>query len=331
MRRSVGFGFVVLALLAVLGFLSTCLAAEKKAPTVALMWVGNVDERTERVSKDGMATRVATGFLRRMREIAPEVNIIAKHDIASYKEGERLFRQFESEVNGIVFLRSAAAKFLGQANPKVPCFVGSCGDPSALGAVKNLKAPEGKITGVSYHIPYQRRLEMVKALFPAVKRVGLIMQKDRPSSMLDKQGTEEQCRRMGLTYTEVSAGNLKDLIDRTKEILGRVDVLILSNSGLVLDNTVTLVTEANKTKTPIFAYAQRPVTMGAVAALAARDEYLGEQLADSVVDVVVKGRPVSLVPVKMDPNPVLFVNEHMMTTLELKFPASVMKTAEKVE
>ena len=71
--------------------------------------------------------------------------------------------------------------------------------------------------------------------------------------------------------------------------------------------------------------------MGAVAALAARDEYLGEQLADSVVDVVVKGKPVSQVPVKMDPNPPLFVNEHMMTMLELRFPASVMKTAEKVE
>jgi putative tryptophan/tyrosine transport system substrate-binding protein len=90
---------------------------------------------------------------------------------------------------------------------------------------------------------------------------------------------------------------------------------------------ISLLPIANAAKTPIFSYADKPVKSGAVAGIAANDTKLGAMLAESVVDVVVRGKPISQVPVKMDPNPKLTINEGMMRSLGLQFPESVLKTA----
>ncbi len=324
MKRMVCCWFVLGVLVVVAGWASTAAAKEK---TVGLMWVGTLDQQTERVTKDTMSNRVAAGFLRRVRDIAPDAKIEMRRDVPSYREATRLFNVFQSEADGLVFLGSGGAAFLAKAGPKIPCFVGGCNDPTQLGAVKNPAAPEGNITGVTYHIPYEKRFQTIKELFPAVKSVALIVEKGHPGGEIDREGTREQCRKLGLTYSEVVAGGMDDLVAGVRTILGKVDLIIISSTGLVMDNTVTIATVANKTKTPMFSYAEKPVTTGAVAGLAARDEYLGERLADSVVDVVVKGKPVSQVPVRTDPEPVIMVNEGMRTMLGLTFPEAIMKRA----
>ena len=124
---------IILALsaLAVMGLGSTTSpAAEKK---VVLMWVGQA----------GMAKRVASGFIQRMRETAPNVEIVQHRELTDMRQGEQLFTQYETSSDGIVFLRSNGAEFLGRLSSpaKVPCFVGGCNNPQELGAIRNLDAP----------------------------------------------------------------------------------------------------------------------------------------------------------------------------------------------
>ena len=202
--------WLAIFVMASLGIAEALYAADK---TLAFMWIGNVDERIGRITKAAMPSRIATGFMRKMREIAPEVGVDLHRDIRSQEEAERLFRMHESKGNAVVFLRSEGAQFLAKTNPKVPCFVGSCNDPSQLGVIKNLVAPEGNITGVTCYIPYQKRFEVIKALFPAAKSVALIVERGHPGGPIDQQGTREECRKLGLDYSEVVAGNVADLVE----------------------------------------------------------------------------------------------------------------------
>ncbi len=87
----------------------------------------------------------------------------------------------------------------------------------------------------------------------------------------------------------------------------------------------------NSEKKPIFSYADAPIEMGALAGLAAREELLGRLLADSVVDVVVKGKPVSQVPVKMDPDPQLTFNEAGIEFFGLKLSPTVLGKARMIK
>ena len=311
----------VLLAIAVLGAGSTTSQAAEKR--VVLMWVGQA----------GMAKRVASGFIQRMKEIAPNVQIVQHRELPNMQRGEELFSQYQTQADGIVFLRSNGAEFLGRLStpPKVPCFVGGCNNPQELGTIKNLNAPEGMITGVTYFIPYEKRFQVIKQLFPNLKSVGILLQKGYPAALIDQQGTRAECARLGIAYNEVVAENLSQLVDGAKQLTGKVDLFIVSSTALILDNLMSLLLVANPAKLPIFSYGADRAEKGATAELAADDERLGAMLADSVTDVVVNKKPISQVPVKMDPNPQLIINEGQMGVLGLKFPAAILKNAKMVK
>ncbi|MEW6529448.1 MAG: ABC transporter substrate binding protein [Thermodesulfobacteriota bacterium] len=297
---------------------STSFAAEKQ---VAVIWEG----------KSGMTKRVQMGFMHRMRAIGPEVKIINRVELPSIQDAEKAFQELEPTVDGIVFLRSSGAKFLGKANPKVPSFVGGCNNPVDLGAVKQLDAPDGNVTGVTYFIPYEKRFEVLKKMFPTAKSVGIVLQKGHPATPIDQKGTKEQCDRLGLTYQEVVAENANQLLQGAEALADKVQVLIISATGLVIDNTVNLVGIQNRKKVPLFSYAEGRAKLGALAELAARDEELGSMLADSVVDVVVKGKRVAQVPVKMDPKPSLVINDGIAKMLNVSVPAELQGQVQLVQ
>lgn len=318
MKRAAVLAVSALFLLLVVGTLTLTCAADKK---VAMMYEG----------KSGMAKRVGMGFLHKIKELDPTIQITTRIEIKNMMEAERTFRELETSMDGIVFLRSTGAQFLGRADPKVPCFVGSCNNPLYLGTIKNLNAPEGKVTGVTYFIPYERRFEVIMALFPNVKSVGLLLQKGHPGTPIDQEGTRAQCNRLGLAYHEVVAVDSRQLLEEAHKLVGKVQLLIISSTGLVIDNAVGLIGISNREKVPIFSYAEGRAKLGATAELAADDEKLGAMLAGSVFDVVVRGKPVSQVPVKTDPDPKLIINEASIKSLGITLPQEVLSKAQIIK
>ncbi|HTY22007.1 MAG TPA: ABC transporter substrate binding protein [Desulfomonilaceae bacterium] len=295
--------------------------ADAATTYVAIIWEG----------KSEMTNRTAMGFLAKVRTLAPDLEVKQYRQLKNMQEAEQAFRESENTMNGIVFLRSSGAQFLATVDPKVPCFVGGCNNPAELGVIKNLNAPEGKITGVTYFIPYEKRFDIIKSLFPSVRAVAILVEQGHPSGLIEAQGTREQCKRLGINYEEVVATNLNTLLEGTKRVAPKVDLIIISNTRLAMDNVTNLLPILHPTKTPMFSFADAPVRSGAVAGVAADDIKLGGFLAESVVDVLIKGRPISQVPVKMDPDPKISINEPMMKSLGLNFPDAIMKKAELIQ
>ncbi len=311
----------ILILLTILGAWAVPENLSASGKKIAVMWMG-----------ESLPARVnLRGLLPRIKEVAPDLEVTVKMDLENKQAAEKLFRELESTMNGIVFLRTSGAEFLATASPKIPCFVGATNNPEFLGTIKNLNAPEGNVTGVTYYIPYDQRFEAIKKIFPTVKSVCLLMQKDHPSVMIERKGTSEQCEKLGIAYHEVVAGNREELIRGAKEAASKVDLFIIANHTLVEKETPELLKVSHGEKKPIFSYADAPIEMGALVGLAAREELLGRLLADSVIDVVVKGKSVSQVPVKMDPDPQLTFNEAGMEFFGLKLSPAILAKARIVK
>jgi putative tryptophan/tyrosine transport system substrate-binding protein len=309
---------LLLVMVVVLGAVVAGAGTADAAKYVAIIWEG----------KSEMTNRTAMGFLAKVRTLAPDLEVKQYRQLKDMQEAEQAFRESEKTMDGIVFLRSSGAQFLAKIDPKVPCFVGGCNNPAELGVIKNLQAPEGKITGVTYFIPYEKRFEIIKSLFPSASRVGILVEQGHPSGPIDAQGTRDQCQRLGLKYEEVLASNLTALLEGAKKVAPKVDLVIISNTRLAMDSVTNLLSVLNPTKTPMFSYADAPVKSAAVAGMAADDIKLGGLLAESVVDVLIKGKPISQVPVKMDLDPKICINESMMKGLGLHFPEAILKKAE---
>lgn len=274
---------------------------------------------------------VFLGLSAKLKETAPETKITLRRNLKDIAEAGKVFHEFESTMDGIVFLRSTGAQFLATVDPKVPVFVGACNNPAELGAVKNLNTPEGQITGVTHFVPFETRFKILTGLFPNVKSVALLLEKGHPGTAVDDEGTRAQCKKLGIAYHPVIAANVTEMIEEMKKLRGKVDLFVISTTKLPFSNVTAIVGEGMATKTPVFSYFSGCAKKGAVADLFIDQIRQGQMLAESVTDVLLKEKPVAQVPVKLERNPTLVINESSMRLLGLNFPDAILKEAQIVK
>ncbi|MCB2188050.1 MAG: hypothetical protein KQJ78_16645 [Deltaproteobacteria bacterium] len=276
-----------------------------------------------------MADRVLAGLQKGFENQGVKAKLDLHKNLASLEDLAKVVADFQAKYQGQVLLRSNAAEWLSQNPPTIPTFIGGCNHPGALGAIKDLKAPEGKITGVTYFVPAETQFEIFKAVLPQMKSVLLLVAKGHPGSPIDQKSTQEACQKMGIAYQDAVVSNLDEAVAATKAAAGQVSAIILGVQAMLTDKAELIVAAAGDT--PVLSYSEKPVSAGALAGFAANDERLGEMLAESVSQVLLQGKPIKDVPVKFDPKPVFYLNAKMAEKLGLKVPYEILENAKVIE
>jgi putative ABC transport system substrate-binding protein len=293
--------------------------ADTEAKEIGVAWFG----------KSGMTNRVAEGFEKGMKEHAPDVKIEYQKELASLDELAEIAVKWQKEKDAMLILRSNGAKWLAKNPPSIPSFIGGCNHPGELGVIKNMEAPEGNITGVTYFLPVATQFEIFQAIIPNLKSILLLMEKGHPSSIIDQAETKAIASKLGIDYQERFCTTPEDAINGVREFSGKVSAIILGNQALTIDNAKKIVAAAGNV--PVLAYSSSPVKDGALGGFVADDVKLGYLLAESVVDVLLKGKAVNAVPVKVDPKPKFFVNAKAAEKLGLEIPFQILEAATIVE
>ncbi len=288
------------------------------AQKVGVLWVG----------KSGMTTDVTTAFNDKLLKMAPKIEINYAKELPSMDSAKVVFHQFMEEMDGVVFLRSSGADFLSQQKMTKPGFIGGCNNPVSLKVVNSLStSPNKNITGVTYYIKTAYQFMLFKMAFKEIKSVCLILEKDHPGTLIDKYSTEMICSKSKIKYNEIIASNVDDIKAQIEKVKDKVDIFIIGSEALCMDNA-QIISDHSFPK-PAVAYSKTAVKHGALLAYSANDKKLGELLAKSVFDVLVKGKKVSQVPIKTDTKPKVFVNIDTMKKLNLVLPKSVIGSAVK--
>ncbi len=290
------------------GMLSASASAADKS--VGILWFG----------KSGLAKQVMTGFIKQMGEKAPDIKLEFKPDLPNPEAAEPIYAEWQKSKNVIVFLRSNGATYMKKNPPQVPGLVGACNNPQELGVVEKLEAPEGNITGVSYYIPIANQLAVYKQIFPNLKTIGLLLEKGHPSTPIESTGTQAACPALGLTYMEAVCADKTELLQKTKELADKCDLLIIGTQSLILDNC--------KGEKPVVSYSDKPIEQhAALCGLAADNSKLGQMLADSAIALLNDGKKVSEVPVKFDPEPQFLVCPALVERYKVELPEALKAKA----
>lgn len=304
----------LLAIIALIGFASPTFTAE-----IGVAWKG----------KSGMTNSVIKGFDEAMKELAPDVKVEYRKELASSEALDTAVKELEASKDAIVVLRSSGAKYLGKNPPGKPAFIGGCSDPVALGVLKNMEAPEGNVTGVTYTLPVDTQFEIFQAIIPNLNSILLLNEKGHPSSAIDQANTDKAAKKLGLAYSFREISGKDDAVAAVNEFKGKVSAVIIGNQAKVFDQAKAIVETAGDT--PVVSYSVKPVKEGALGGFVADDVKLGRMLAESVVDVVVKGKAIKEVPVKVDPNPKFYVNVSTAKRLGLEIPYEILEAATIIE
>lgn len=294
-------------------------SANAKTVEIGVAWAG----------KSGMAQRVLAGLEEGLKELGVDANIEYKKELGSIDELASTVAQWQKAKQGMVLLRSNAAKWLAANPPTIPTFIGACNHPTELGAVKNLEAPEGNITGVTYFLPVASQFAVFKAIFPELNSVLLLLEKGHPSALIDQAGTRSVCEKLGIEYHEAFASTTDEAIAAVEKYKGKVTVVIIGNQSLNIDNAKNIVTAAGST--PVLSYSSKPAQVGALGGFVADDNRLGRMLAESLADVLVHGKAIKSIPVKVDPKPKFYVNVGTAQRLGIEIPFEILESATVIE
>jgi putative ABC transport system substrate-binding protein len=290
---------------------------------------GNLSLGIAWAGKSGMTRRVVVGMEEVLEEYASQIRLEWHKELADLAALEAVAQRFQQEKDGMVILRSTGAKYLKNNPPSIPSFIGGCNDPTQIGVINNMQAPEGNVTGVTYALSYDVQFKTFLAIMPDITSVLLLVEKDHPGSEVDIAGTEKTCRKNGITFNKTICASKEDIVNSIKGYHGKVSAFILGNQALIFDNAGIIADAAGTT--PTFAYTANPVKEGVLCGLSADDKKLGRMLGKSIIDVLVYKKPISQVPVKVDAEPILSVNMTTAKTIGIEIPIGILKIAKIFE
>jgi len=312
----------LLMLVGIAALAGLCSCAMDKAPSTQA--AGKVGVLWFQQSK--VADNVYAGFAERMKQRAPNIEIEVKAALKDQAAAAKVYQEFQASKDAVVFLRSAGGQYMAAHPPKVPGFIGATDNPAMLGVVKNMAAPEGNITGVTYYVPAEQQFDAFRKMFHNFKSVGLLLKKGHPSVPIDQAGTKAACKKYGVEYHEALCSDTKQLKAAVEGLRDKVDLFILGNQNLLTDNSAVVAQNAGDV--PIMSYAEEPILeRHAVGGLVANDKKLGRMLADSVLDVIAFGKKVSEVPVKTDPKPQMAICMPLAVKHSAGLPPLMLKDA----
>jgi putative ABC transport system substrate-binding protein len=135
--------------------------------------------------------------LEEFRDVAFEIRFTEGNPQATPGAAAALVK---SGVDLIFTSNEAATQAAKTATRQIPIVFTLVGDPVAAGIVARLAAPGGNLTGVSSLTTelVPKRLETLKKLVPAIRRVWAIYYADDPSSIAAVRKAQEAAPRLGL-------------------------------------------------------------------------------------------------------------------------------------
>jgi len=201
----------------------------------------------------------------------------------------------------VIFTTGTRATEVAKAATKtIPIVFRHPADPVAVGLLKNMKRPEGNVTGVAAFSSetVDKRLEMLKLVFPQLRRLHVFYDANNKFSADSLAPVRTAAAKLKLEVVDhpvKTAAEIQTSLDylQAREgdaIFQMPDALIESNASIIFDG-------AKKLKLPTMCDQENWATRGCLAAYGPNYVQMGRQAA-MVIDKLLKGAKPKDVPVQ---------------------------------
>ena len=239
------------------------------------------------------------------------------------------------KVDIIVASSTPAAQAAKQATTTIPIVITFVADPVGSGLVASLARPGGNITGVSTLAAglVAKRLELLKAVVPGVKRVAVLWQpgvfgENAMRSM--REETEVAARALGVQAQFIEARRSDDL-DRAFATMrdARLGALLVFPSPMFFEAGGRIAEHAAKSRLPaVYPWREGPEA-GSLMSYATNFPDMYRRTA-TYVDKILKGAKPADLPIEQPTRFELVLNLKTAKALGLTIPQSVLQRTDEV-
>jgi len=229
----------------------------------------------------------------------------------------------------LVAQQEHAARALKAATLKVPVVFVEVGDPLAADLVASVPRPGGNVTGVSSLATEltPKRLEILKATFPGVRRVWAVYHADDLSSGAAARKAQEVAAVLKLEVVAQAVRTREELVSQLKTL--RSGDGLLSPPGLTLNIPGVILDLELMSKWPALFYNTFWVQAGALVSYGSDPHAEGVQAARLVARILRGERPQDL-PVEGANKIELAINLKTARSLGITIPRDILVRADRV-
>jgi putative ABC transport system substrate-binding protein len=243
-----------------------------------------------------------------------------------------VMRQFlQQGVDVLVLGSTTALAAATESAPKTPIiFIGSM-DPVALGAVRSYAKPGGNLTGVTTEDLElsPKRLELLRALVPGLRRVLFAYDAGNTASTLELQAYRQASRVLGIEVVERPVRS-QDEAQRTFASLRKGDVqAILAPLAVTLNIPAFVVESASRLRLPTMFNDHFYVERGGLASYGPSLHESGRQAA-RLLDKVIRGSRPGDIPIEANNRVEFVVSARVARAINLAIPRDLLPRVDRV-
>ena len=229
----------------------------------------------------------------------------------------------------LIGIATPAAQGLANATTELPIIMGAVTDPVGANLVTDLKNPGGNITGVSDQTPVADTVSLIKEITPDAKIIGVLYSSNEDNSKIQVAEFKAAAEEAGYTVLEYAVASSNELASTVEVASSKVDALFTPVDNTVASAFSTVVSVANKSKTPIFTSVEDMVEGGGIASVTLSQYDLGVATGKMTAKILDGANPADT-PVHIFNEGTVVVNQKVAKELGITLSDDVINQASKV-
>ena len=229
----------------------------------------------------------------------------------------------------LIGIATPAAQGLANATAELPIIMGAVTDPVGANLVTDLKNPGGNITGVSDQTPVADTVSLIKEITPDAKIIGVLYSSNEDNSKIQVAEFKAAAEEAGYTVLEYAVASSNELASTVEVASSKVDALFTPVDNTVASAFSTVVSVANKSKTPIFTSVEDMVEGGGIASVTLSQYDLGVATGKMTAKILDGANPADT-PVQIFNEGTVVVNQKVAKELGITLSDDVINQASKV-
>ncbi|MCL2560026.1 MAG: ABC transporter substrate-binding protein [Turicibacter sp.] len=297
----------------------------------------NVEQRQEdeivrigilQLSNHGALEEARLGIMSRLEERGyidgENIEIILFNAQSDQSNLQLMSQQLISEGSDVLIgISTPATLALANETSEVPILATAITSLSAANLVESYERPGGNVSGTSSMAPVATQLELLVELTPGIQTVGFIYNASEANSAVKIEIAEEEAARLGLETVHVTVTNTNDVAQAFQSLIGRVDGVWIPADNTIASAMPTVGAIAMENDLPVVNASTTAARAGGLATIGIDHYQLGRQVADMALDVIFNGADVAEMPVDLQFETYLFINEEFLAGSNVTIPQSL--------
>lgn len=297
---------------------------------------GGSDDETVKI---GLVQLVEHTSLDQIRE-----SIIAQLEEDGYVDGENIVIDYKNaqneqsnlkticqgfvadDVDIIVAITTPATQVAMGETDEIPIVFSAVTDPVAAEVVADMEKPGGNVTGTSDVISVDKIMGLAQEITPGFKTIGALYNSSETNSVSAIEALKEYAEANDLKVEESAITSANEIQPAAQNLAKKCDIVFSPTDNTVASAIATANQVFTEAKVPFYVGADSMVKDGAFATYGVDYEYLGQETAKMIIEIINGADPAEM-PVRTMDEMAIYINSQTAESMDLKIPDDIMEKA----